>query len=212
MPELVTETVNIGFIAPTRFAANFTVDGEAGGLIELEPGTIYVLDTTTLGPFQDYFALSTTPDGTHNGGVEYVNDSVVVRDAANNQIVIYANDLYANSFHYYDTMDPGMGGLIGDPPTVIQVTAAGGKYYMDGVEQGFVDLDPGTTYVFDVSDLSMAYHPLAFSTTEDGSHGGGAEYADADYSVAADGTFTCGGRPTPRSFTTTVRRIPVWVE
>ena len=79
---------------------------------------------------------------------------------------------------------------IGPAPTVISVTAAGGKYYMDGVEQGFVDLDPGTTYVFDVSDGSMAYHPLAFSTTEDGTHGGGAEYADADYSVAADGTVT----------------------
>ena len=88
-----------------------------------------------------------------------------------------------------------MGGLggempIGPAPTVITVTAAGGKYYMDGVEQGFVDLDPGTTYVFDVSDASMALHPLAFSTTEDGTHGGGAEYADADYSVAADGTVT----------------------
>ena len=79
---------------------------------------------------------------------------------------------------------------IGPAPTVISVTAAGGKYYMDGVEQGFVDLDPGTTYVFDVSDGSMGFHPLAFSTTEDGTHGGGAEYADADYSVAADGTVT----------------------
>ena len=85
----------------------------------------------------------------------------------------------------------GLGGSIGFPPTVITVTAAGGKYYMDGVEQGFVDLDPGTTYVFDVSDASMGFHPLAFSTTtEDGTHGGGAEYADADYSVAADGTVT----------------------
>ena len=62
---------------------------------------------------------------------------------------------------------------------MITVTAAGGKYYMDGVEQGFVDLEPGTTYVFDVSDASMGSHPLAFSTTEDGTHGGGAEYSDA---------------------------------
>ena len=73
---------------------------------------------------------------------------------------------------------------------MIKVTAAGGKYFMDGVEQGFVDLDLGTTYVFDVFDGSMAHYPLAFSTTEDGTHGGGAEYADADYGVDADGTVT----------------------
>ena len=57
---------------------------------------------------------------------------------------------------------------------MITVTAASGKYYMDGVEQGFVDLDPGTTYVFDVSHSSMGRHPLALSTTADGTHGGAA--------------------------------------
>ena len=73
---------------------------------------------------------------------------------------------------------------------MITVTAASGKYYMDGVEQGFVDLDPGTTYVFDVSHSSMGRHPLALSTTADGTHGGGSEYTDTDYSVGGDGTIT----------------------
>ena len=56
------------------------------------------------------------------------------------------------------------------------VTASGGKYYIDGVEQAEVRLEQGKTYRFDTSDSSMFIHPFLFSTTSDGIHGGGSEY------------------------------------
>ena len=50
------------------------------------------------------------------------------------------------------------------------VTVAGGKYYLDGVQQDTLNLSPGS-YRFNYSAASS--HPFHFSTTSDGTHGGG---------------------------------------
>ena len=52
------------------------------------------------------------------------------------------------------------------------VTAAGGKYYIDGVLQDTVNLAEGYTYIFNYPSA----HPFKFSTTSDGTHSGGTEY------------------------------------
>jgi hypothetical protein len=68
-----------------------------------------------------------------------------------------------------------------DTPTVTSVyniTASGGKFYINSVEQATIELIEGVTYTFNnpTSGGSLPAHPFKFSTTSDGTHAGGSEY------------------------------------
>ena len=56
----------------------------------------------------------------------------------------------------------------------VQNSGSGNKFYVDGVQQQKLVLIEGNTYVFQ----NATNHPLRFSTAQDGTHGGGAEYTE----------------------------------
>jgi len=61
--------------------------------------------------------------------------------------------------------------------TVTVVDVGGTNYFfIDGTQQQTVTLSAGITYRFDQSDSSNSGHPLQFSTTSNGTHGGGSAY------------------------------------
>tara|TARA_R110000751_G_scaffold90590_2_gene177680 strand:- start:510 stop:1733 length:1224 start_codon:yes stop_codon:yes gene_type:complete len=67
----------------------------------------------------------------------------------------------------------------------VQDVSGANKYFIDGVQQATLDLYEENTYRFDQSDSSNNGHPLRFSLTSNGSHGGGSEYTNG---VTTSGT------------------------
>ena len=75
--------------------------------------------------------------------------------------------------------------------TVVAV-AAGNRYFIDGTQQQSLELVSGITYRLDQSATTPSPgnsgHPLRFSTTSDGTHGGGVEYTTGVIKVGTPGT------------------------
>ena len=64
-------------------------------------------------------------------------------------------------------------------------------FAVDGIQVESFTLYEGRTYRFDMSDATTSGHPFRFSTTEDGTHGGGVEYTTGvtdNYATNAPGT------------------------
>jgi len=82
--------------------------------------------------------------------------------------------------------------------STVTVTASGGYFYIDGIQQATLSFEPGRTYRFDQSDASNGSHPLRFSTTSDGTHGSGVEYT---VGVTTNGTAGSAGAYTEIAIT-----------
>ena len=72
----------------------------------------------------------------------------------------------------------------------VTVTVAGGKFVIDGTSQQTMFIPKGVKYRFDVSDSSVSGHPLVFSETSDGTHGGGSAYTTG---ITTSGTAGSSG-------------------
>ena len=57
--------------------------------------------------------------------------------------------------------------------TVGAASLGGNAYYFDGVEKAQITLERGRVYKFIQSSGTNLSHPIALSTTNDGTHGGG---------------------------------------
>ena len=70
----------------------------------------------------------------------------------------------------------------------VQNTGYGNKYYIDGSQTPTLTLNEGDTYRLDQSDGTNGGHPLRFSTTSDGTHGGGSQYTTGVTTVGTPGS------------------------
>ena len=69
----------------------------------------------------------------------------------------------------------------------VQSVSSGNRYFIDGVQQPTLNLVEGETYRFNQNDSSNSNHPLRFSTTSNGTHGGGSEFTEGVTKVGIPG-------------------------
>jgi len=163
----------------------YYVDSVLQQQLYLQEGQTYRIDQSDSSNSGHPIRFSTTDNGTHGGGSEYTTGVTTSgtpgSSGAYTQITVASG---APKLYYYCTNHSNMGGTSYTPSSgtiSLAITVAnpgvGNRYYIDtGGPAITVSLTEGTTYRFDQSDSSNSGHPLRFSTTSNGSHGGGSEY------------------------------------
>lgn len=106
-----------------------------------------------------------------------------------------SGEVYYNSRTYVGWCWKAGGATPTQTYTVKVVSDSGNKYRFDdfGTSAVTLELQEGGTYTFDQSDSSNSGHPLRFSTTSNGTHGGGTEYTTG---VTTSGTPGSAGAKT----------------
>ena len=181
-------------VANSGSGNRYYVDSVLQQQLYLQEGKTYRFDQSNSSNSGHPIRLSTTPNGTHGGGSEYTTgvttNGTPGSSGAYTEITVASG---APTLYYYCTNHSNMGGTSYTPSSgtiSLAITVAnpgsGNKYYIDnGSPAPTISITEGTTYRFDQSDSSNNNHPLRFSTTSGGTHGGGSEYTTG---VTTNGT------------------------
>jgi len=172
----------------------YYLDGVLQQQLYLQEGSTYRFDQSDSTNSGHPLRFSTTSNGTHNSGSEYTTGvkTYGTPGSAGSYTEIQVATPVA-TLYYYCTNHSNMGGTAYTPSTgtislaiTVSNPGSGNKYYIDGGGPApTISLTEGKTYRFDQSDSSNNSHPLRFSTTSGGSHGGGSEYTTG---VTTNGT------------------------
>ena len=103
--------------------------------------------------------------------------SASINATTNEEVAIKGGGVYRAELNSGDTID-------------YAVTVVAGQFYFDGIQSPAIELLEGYKYKFDQSHSSNANHPIKFSTTSNGTHGGGSAYTTG---VASTGTAGSSG-------------------
>ena len=92
-------------VVSTDSGNKYSIDGNVSPSFTLIAGSTYIFNNI---PSSHPFRLSTTADGTHNGGAEYMNG---VSISGNVLTLTTANNMANGTIlYYYCSVHPGMGG------------------------------------------------------------------------------------------------------
>ena len=180
----VTQTFTVTVANPGS-GNRYYIDGVLQDTVTLIEGKTYRFDQSDSSNSSHPLRFSTTSDGTHNSGTEYTTG--VTTNGTPGSSGAYTEITVANSaptLYYYCTNHSGMGGQANTPDphssitytVTVQNVDGSNHYFINGIQQDTLFLARGNTYTFDDSDSSVSGHPLAFSTTSDGTHNGGTYY------------------------------------
>lgn len=90
----------------------FTIEDRPQANGQLISGATYTIDQSDSSNNNHPFALSTTPDGTHGGGVKYTTGWTYTGTAGTDGVGTFTVPYDVNRLYYYCENHPGMGGII----------------------------------------------------------------------------------------------------
>ena len=125
-------------------------------------------------------ATSSTTNGVVTVGSATFTDAAGNANASSGSVTMTVNTVVPSYTTYTVTVQSvNIGGY-----------SSANRYFINGSQQATLSLTEGQTYRFDQSNSSNTSHPLRFSTTSNGTHGGGSQYTTG---VTVNGTAGSAG-------------------